>query len=548
MPRLFLLVLVTLTAAVIGGQAPARSESHSTLIASAKVAVVSTEAGRVQGFRKGGIFTFRGLPYAAAERFKAPGKVTPWSDVRPTLSFGNICPQPINSQLAEPQTFISDTRYWPASESCQNLNIWTPGLDGKKRPVMVWLHGGGFFSGSSMELPLYDGTNLSRKGDVVVVSLNHRLNVLGFLDLSAYGEDFKASGNIGMQDVVAALQWVRSNIVAFGGDSSNVTIFGQSGGGGKVLTLLAAPSAAGLFHKAVIQSGVMGGAEARAADPKVSRRVAELVFQHAGLASGDIKGLQALPYEQLSAAGAEALAEASKELAPGASGPLGFPRVNWGPVWDRAFLPSRPFAGEAPALAANIPLLIGSTLSEFQLINPRLRGRESWTDDQSMALLHEMYGDRTDAIAAAFRRAYPAMKPCDWPTVDFAGRAGALSVAALKAAQPAPVYNYVFAWASPILDGAWAAGHSTELAFVFNNAELGIQSSGGGEEVDLLTDRMSQAWINFARTGNPGHRGLPNWPRFTAQSPATMIFDNRPELKVAHDAELLTLLTRAPDR
>ncbi len=545
MTRLYL-VLATLAAIVICGQALPQPESQPTLIASAKVAVVSGDAGRVQGFKRNGIFTFRGLPYATAERFKPPGKVTPWPGVRPTLSYGNICPQPINPQLAEPQTFISDSRYWPASENCQNLNLWTPGLDGKKRPVIVWLHGGGFFAGSSMELPLYDGTNLSRKGDVVVVSLNHRLNILGFLDLSAYGEDFKASGNVGMQDVVAGLQWVRSNIAAFGGDPSNVTIFGQSGGGGKVLTLLAAPSAAGLFHKAVIQSGVMGPPDARALDQKVSRRVAELLFQHAGLGSGDIKGLQALSYEQLSAAGAKALADASKELAPGASGPLGFPRVNWGPVWDRAFLPSRPFAGEAPAIAANIPLLIGSTLSEFQLINPRLQGRASWTDDQSMAFLRQMYGDRTDAIAAAFRRAYPGMKPYDWPTVDFAGREGALSVAAMKAAQPAPVYNYLFAWASPVLDGAWAAGHSTELAFVFDNAELGIQSSGGGAEVDRLTDRISQAWINFARTGNPSHRGLPDWPRFTAQQPATMILQTRSELKVGHDAELVTLLTQAP--
>ncbi len=280
----------------------------------------------------------------------------------------------------------------------------------------------------------------------------------------------------------------------------------------------------------------------------MSRRVAELVFEHAGLAAGDIKRLQALSYEQLSAAGAKALAGASNELAPGASGPLGFPRVNWGPVWDHAFLPSRPFAGEAPATAADIPLLIGSTLTEFQLINPRLTGRERWTDEQSTAFLREMYGDRTDAIAAAYRRAYPRMKPYDWPTIDFAGRAGALSVATLKATQPAPVYNYLFAWSSPVLDGAWAAGHSTELAFVFNNAALGIQSSGGGAEVDRLTDRISQAWINFARTGNPGHRGLPDWPRFTSQSPATMIFQARPELKVGHDAELIALLTQGLPR
>jgi para-nitrobenzyl esterase len=516
------------------------------LVASAKVAVADSEGGKVQGFVREGITTFRGLPYATAERFEAPKKVPKWQGVRKAVSYGNICPQPVNPVLMEPQTFVSDNRFWPASENCQNLNIWTPKLDGRKRPVMVWLHGGGFFSGSSMELPIYDGTNLSRKGDVVVVSINHRLNVLGFLDLSKYGGGHEASGNVGMLDIVAALQWVRDNIASFGGDPANVTIFGQSGGGGKVATLLAAPAAQGLFQKAVIQSGVMGPPDGRAIDQKISRRVTELVFRNAGLADGDITGLKALSYEQLSAAGMKALQQASAEISPGASGPLGFPRVNWGPVFDHSFLPERPYAGTAPSVSARVPLLIGSTLSEFQLINPKLAGREHWSSDETGAFLKIGFGDRTYAMIAAFAKAYPGMKPYDYPTVDIGGRAGALAVAGMKAAQPAPVYNYLFAWRSPVLDYAWAAGHSADIAFVFDNAELGIQSSGGGPEVDRLTDKVSQAWINFARSGNPNHAGLPKWPAYTPANRATMIFDTRSQVRVGHDAELIGLATQAP--
>lgn len=532
-------------ALLVGPGAACAQPASSTLVASAKVAVATTEGGKVQGFVRSGIVTFRGLPYAKAQRFMPPAKADPWPGVRPTLSYGNVCPQPISPDIREPQAFISDTRYWPASENCQNLNVWTPALDGKKRPVMVWLHGGGFFSGSSMELPLYDGANLSRKGDVVVVSINHRLNILGFLDLSAYGPEYRSSGNVGMMDTVAALQWVRANIAAFGGDPDNVTIFGQSGGGAKVSTLLAAPSAKGLFGKAIVQSGAMGmiddGGQA------VTRRVAELVIAEAGLKPGDVEGLKALPYDQLVAAGNRALMAVSKERSTGAPGPLGFPRVNWGPVVDGAFLPEQPFGKGASPLSANVPLLIGSTLSEFQHFpSPLLVGRETWTEAQALDWVRKTSGDRAPAVAAAYRKAYPAMAPRDWPMIDITGRAGVLRAAGMKAAQPAPVYAYLFAWNAPVLDGAWAAGHSTELAFVFNNAELGIQSSGGGPAVDHLTAKTSQAWINFARTGNPGHPGLPAWPRFTAANPATMVFDDRPVVRVGNDADLISLSTPRP--
>ncbi len=524
----------------------AQSPASPRIVMQSGVAVTQTNAGKVQGLVRNGIQTFRGIPYATATRFDSAVRSKPWHDTRLAISYGNICRQPIDPVFREPQAFVSDWKFWPASENCLNLNVWTPKLDGKKRPVMVWLHGGGFFSGSSIELPYYDGENLSRRGDVVVVSVNHRLNALGFMDLSGYGNQYRGSANAGMSDIVTGLQWVRDNAAAFGGDPDNVTIFGQSGGGGKVVTLLAAPSAKGLFHKAIVMSGVMGPPQARAIDQQTARRVAALTFKHAGLRDGDVDGLRALPYDQLSAAGNKALEEAGRVAGQG--GPMlpGFPRIMWGPVHDRTFLPDRPFDGTAPAVSASIPLLIGSTLSEFQLINPALRGRAGWTDARAIEFARKNYGARADAVMATFRKAYPGLPLWEVGAIDPAGRNGALAVAAMKAAQPAPVYNYLFAWRSPVMDYAWSAGHTGDIAFYFDNAALGVQATGGGPQVDRLTGAISDAWIAFARTGNPGTRALPKWPVFSAAKPATMILDTRSRVAIGHDAALLDLLAGSP--
>jgi para-nitrobenzyl esterase len=540
-------LLAALAATTFVGQAAAQpaGEAAPSIVAGAGIAIAQTQLGKVQGFRDRGIVTFRGVPYAKAERFMPPGPATPWNGVRTALSYGSICPQPVAAPPNDIQTFISDGRYWPQSEDCQNLNIWTPAIDGKKRPVMVWLHGGGYFSGSSHENNVYDGRNLSQAGDVVVVSINHRLNILGFLDLSAYGDQYKSSGDVGMMDIVAALAWVRDNIAAVGGDPANVTIFGQSGGGGKVATLLAAPSAQGLFQKAVIQSGVAGGLEPDDGGQAITRRVAAMTFQNAGLEPGDVTALRALSYDRLAAAGAKALMDVSREKAGGGAGPLGFPTVNWGPVVDGVFLPEKPFGKTASPLSANVPLLIGSTLNEFQSLNPQLAGRANWTIDDFRAFLKRTHGDKADAVLAAYQSAYPGLKPGALAAVDPMFRSGALRAARLKADQSGPVYNYLFAWQSPILDGFWAAGHSMEVAFVFDNVERGRQSTGGGAEVANLSRQVSQAWINFARSGDPNHKGMPTWPRFTGRQPATMVFDTRSQVRVGHDAELIPLLAPA---
>jgi para-nitrobenzyl esterase len=534
----------TIVVLCLCGSVSAYAGDEKPLIAAgAGVAVVPTKAGSVQGFIREGIYTFRGIPYASAARFMPPQPVKPWSGTRLTLSYGNVCPQFVNPQLAEPQTFIADTRYWPASEDCQNLNIWSPGLQGsKRRPVMVWLHGGGFSSGSSMELPIYDGTNLSRKGDVVVVSINHRLNVLGFLDLSAYGETYSKSANVGMLDIVQALRWVQDNIALFGGDPGNVTIFGQSGGGAKVATLLESPQAKGLFHKAIIQSGSPGAMPSPYSNQSVATRVAARTLREAGLADTQIDQLKSIPYDLLLAAANRAMEAVYKEMQPPGAPQRRFGGLGWGPIVDGDFLPESPFASAAPRASKGVPLLLGSTLSEFQnLPNPKLHNHETWGEEEVRAYFRDLVGDKADQLIAAYRSAYPELEPKVWPLVDIMFRAGTLRTARLKAAQGDAVFNYIFAWRSPVLDYAWAAGHSTDIAFAFDNATLGAQASGGGRDVERLTDLVSQAWINFARTGDPNHPGLAHWPRFTEQIPATMVFEKIPKVRVGHDAELVRL-------
>jgi len=541
-PLLRLLKMILASALLVGSAGHADPQPSPRLVANHDTAIVATRAGRVQGFVREGITTFRGIPYATAERFQPPRAVAPWEGVRPALSWGTICPQAISSDLNEPQTFISDNQYWPASENCQTLNIWTPATDGKKRPVMVWLHGGGFFSGSSMEGPIYDGTNLSRKGDVTVVSLNHRLNVLGFLDMSAYGEEYSGSANAGMLDIVAALEWVRENIAAFGGNPDDVTIFGQSGGGAKVATLLTMPMANGLFDKAIIQSGAPGAMPSRYAEPDVAAKVAARTLEEAGLAAADAAELAKLPYDELEAAANRAMVAVSAEGDPGES-LVGLFGMSWAPVVDGVVLPETPFGKAAPSISKGIPLMLGSTLSEFQNFpNPELAGRENWDESETVAWYRQRHGERTDDLISAYREAYPEMPANQWPLVDTNARSAVVRTAGLKAAQGDPVFVYIFGWRSPILDYAWAAGHSTELPFMFDNAVLGVQSTGGGPVVDALTEEMSQAWINFARSSDPNGAGVPEWESWTAERPATMIFDTTSRVRIGHDAILIEMI------
>ena len=408
---------------------------------------------------------------------------------------------------------------------------------------MVWFHGGGFRDGSSIEQVAYDGENLSRAGDVVVVTVNHRLNVGGFLDLSAYGTTYKYSGNLGMLDLVAALRWVKDNIARFGGDPANVTIFGQSGGGGKVTTLLATPAASGLFHKAIIESGSLRNMGITLMTQNTSRRIAQLTLQNLGLDATQLDKLRTLPYSQLIAASDKALTTVGDEQ--GVHGLLGG-GISWSPVVDGDFIPAQPFDTAAPRQSRDVPILVGSTLNEFPMADfkPRTAGNRAWSDVQRMAYFHETYGSKADALPAAYRHAYPDMKASEWLYVDGTFRPGAVATAQLQADQhAAPVYLYLFSWTSPVLDGMGGAVHCAEIPFVFNNVAITEQISGGGPGAYAMARKISQAWINFARTGNPNNPALPRWPAFTRENGATMILDTNSIVRYHHDDELMALLS-----
>ena len=517
-----------------------QEEKSSELQTSAQSTLVQTDKGQVAGYIDNGIYTYKGIPYAKAERFMAPQPADSWDGVRSSRAYGPTAPQGKRmGWYSDEQAFSFNWDDGFPDENCLRVNVWTPGInDGKKRPVMVWLHGGGYSSGSGQELPSYDGASLARKGDVVVVTLNHRLNVLGFLDLSSFGEKYAYSGNAGLLDLVAALQWVQKNAEAFGGDASNVTIFGQSGGGGKVSTLLATPAAEGLFHKAIVQSGSM----LRTMDKKWSSKIGEAVVAE----FGSVEALVSAPYEKILAAGDRAIAKI-RPLAD-AEGFASF-IFGWAPTVEGKVLPAQPFDPQAPEQSKDVPVMLGTTIHEFSMSTyvPQLR---NITKEGAMEYLKaNKFGERIDEFVAIFEKTYPEYEPKDLFDTDIIFRPSTIAQADVKVAQQgAPVYMYMFAWESPVLDGILRSTHCMEIPFVFNNADLHASMTGGGEEAVALADKMSQAWINFARTGNPNTEDLPQWPEYNPEEGAMMIFDNNCEIKYNHDKELMEFIRQFPTR
>jgi para-nitrobenzyl esterase len=520
----------------------------TTVAAGSGKAVVETAGGKVGGYLRNTIYTYKGIPYAAPVggegRFMAPAKAKPWAGVRSSMHYGQVSPQVARTGWAnDEEAWLFNWDDGIPGEDCLRLNIWTPGInDNKKRPVMVWLHGGGFQAGSGQELPSYDGENLSRRGDVVVVSVNHRLGLLGYLNLGeAGGEKYAAAANAGQLDLVAALEWVRDNIGNFGGDPGNVTIFGQSGGGAKVSALMAMPAAKGLFHKAIVQSG----SGLRMAAPENTARLAAATLAELNLNNGSLDQLHKLPVQSLIAAGQAAV----RKLATPGGGLRVFQRRaernGWAPTVDGRHLPQHPFDPGAPALSAKVPMLIGTTLNEFTsgINNPKV---DAMSESEMATRVKEMYGDRSGAIIAAYRKIYPKASAFD--TYSFIAtvptRHNAVTQAELKAAQgTAPAYLYLFSWQTPVLDGRPRAFHCAELAFAFDNIDRCVNMTGGSPEARALAAKMSEAWIAFARSGNPNHAGLPKWQAFTEANGATMIFDSRCEVKSDPDREARRLIT-----
>ena len=532
------IVIALLAVQLLPGMVIGQRNTSVPIVTGSREAVAQTESGQVKGYIHNGIYTYKGIPYAKAERFMAPTKPDSWTGVRSSMSYGPVCPlMTPTTQVQDESEFVYHHDWGFPNEECLRVNIWspgvaTPGTDAKKRPVMVWLHGGGYSSGSSQELPSYDGENISKKGDVVLVSVNHRLNIIGFLDLSEYGEKYKSSANVGMMDLVAALQWVKANIANFGGDPNNVTIFGQSGGGGKVVTLMNTPSAKGLFHKAIAESGTAASFQEKA----MTKRLSAAVLEELGLQAAQVDDIQKIPYEKLAAAGTKAMqkvrAQLTSEGKPMTAG------AGWSPTHDGSFLPYQPSSPEALAISSSVPLLIGSTKNEFL---SSLGGLRNGSMDEVKSYLQKKYGEKTDAYIAAVKKAYPNdTKPTDLMDIDDRFRQNSVKYANLKSAtNTAPVYMYLFTWQSPVVDGAYKAIHCMEIPFAFNNISRCEEMTGGTKEAYVLADKMSSAWINFARTGNPNHKGLPAWQKYTAENGATMFFDNQCVEKYHHDKEFL---------
>ncbi len=505
------------------------------IIAPSSGNIAETTAGKVRGYSRNGIVSFKGIPYAGttagANRFQPPVKAAPWPGVRSSLYYGPVCPQgPRNGWNSDETAFMFEWDDGQPGEDCLRVNIWTPALDNKKRPVLFWIHGGGYSAGSGQELKSYDGENLARRGDAIVVSVNHRLNSLGYLNLAQFGEKWASAANAGMLDLVASLEWTRDNIAAFGGDAGNVTIFGQSGGGSKVGVLMAMPAAKGLFHRAIVQSG----SSMRQADPERSAKLSGAVLSELGVTA--IDALLALPAERIVMAGVEAV---RKLAPPGGNVPGSGMGYNWGPTVDGSILPAHSFDPGAPQQTANVPMIIGTVLNEFTtgIGRPEV---ESMTEPDAQQRLKQRFGDRGETAWFALRRVHPSMKPFDIYSILMSNtqRQNAITQAERKAALgAAPAYLYHFTWQTPVLDGRPRAFHCSELAFVFDNTDRCATMTGGTPEARALAGRMADAWIAFARKGNPNHPGLPVWPQFTAAGVQTMVFDNRCEVKLDPDGE-----------
>jgi para-nitrobenzyl esterase len=488
-------------------------------------ATVETDSGKLRGLTLSGVQAFKGIRYGAStageRRFMPPARPEPWTGLRDAFALGPRAPQLLSAfhGVVPPEVEVMD-RDEPMSEDCLRLNVWTPSVGrGHKRPVMVWLHGGGYTSGSGGFI-CYDGARLAARHDVVAITVNHRLTALGYLYLAGLGaERYAHTSNLGNLDIIAALEWVRDNIAAFGGDPRNVTIFGQSGGGGKVSSLMAMPAASGLFHRAIVQSG----AAVRGVAPEAASRSAEMYLERLHLKPSQVEQLQSIPFEQLIAV-----------TAASAGPPLTF-----APVVDGRSLPVNPFDPVAPAISANVPLLIGTVETEVtffprQILDPI--DAASLHAHVKQLLLHASDAQVGEVIEA-YRSGRPAASNTDLYLIiasDATFRAGVLTEADRKAEQgAAAVYQYYFTWRSPVRQGKLRSFHTVEIPFVFDNVDACPSMVGRGEDIHPLAAEVSGAWVAFARTGNPSHSDLPGWAPFDTTRRATMVLND--ECKLVDD-------------
>ncbi len=486
------------------------------------VPVLETTGGKLKGYFYNGEYIFKGVPYADADRFQMP-KETTWEGVKDASSYGFVCPLMMkdtpSAELMVPH------RYWPQDEHCQNLNIWTKTLDSKKKlPVIVWLHGGGYFAGSSIEQVAYDGFNMCMHGDVVVVSVNHRLNILGYLDLSPFGEKYANSGNAGHADMVAALKWVHNNIPLFGGDPENVTIFGQSGGGMKVADLMQIADADGLFHRGLIMSGVSSASLLPSCTGDGHAIVAALL-KELGLSEDEVEKLETVPFYELANAYTKAAPAIAMQGGYVGNGPL---------VGD--YYKGNPLDYGFREHAFEIPLMVGSVFGEFSFMAAEY-DKTKLSKEEAKAIVSAVYKEHTDEMIELFKEAFPGKAATDLLAMDRVMRQPSKQLAKLHAkGEKAGAYLYDFALEFPIHHNkiAW---HCSDIPFFFHNTDL-VEVCQIPETGERLESQMFESFMSFAKTGKPGSDKLPEWKAVTAEEEPTMIFDRECELRYNFDDKL----------
>ena len=481
--------------------------------------VADTTFGKIRGVNANGICMFKGIPYGAStagkNRFMPPASPVRWTGVKDTLEFGYSAPQNEPGKLVvTSDVAVAGAGLTAESEDCLVLNVWTPAVsDGRKRPVMFWCHGGGFSNGSGSS-PITDGANLARRGDVVVVTVNHRLNVLGFANLTECGPEFAQSGDAGMLDLVQALTWVRDNISEFGGDPSMVTVFGQSGGGRKVATLLAMPAAKGLFHRAIIESGPA----IKLVDPEDGKRAASALLSSLNLSKSQVRELQALPVDRIMTA----YFAVTRSLTGNQM------NVGFAPTVDGTILPQHPFHPAASAVSATVPLMIGCARTE--LTTRADEAAFSLSDAAMRERVQRLVGNHAETVINVYRKANPGATPSDiyfLISSDQAYGAPTMKVAERRAALgQGPVYLYYFCWESPMDGGRLRSPHTVEIPFVFDTVKA-ANLTKNSPDAQALADKVSDAWIAFARRGDPNTPKLPRWPAFDPAKRPTMVFNNQ---------------------
>ncbi|MDD3403507.1 MAG: carboxylesterase family protein [Hespellia sp.] len=505
--------------------------------------IVKTKQGKLHGYQEDDVFHFYGIRYGTAKRFELPEAEKPWNGVRDAKAYGYICPlmpeppaREDDPMAAPGNSFEMPHVYWPMSEQCLYLNVWTKHIEkDAKKPVMVWLHGGGYAAGSSVEIPAYNGHNLSDYGDVVIVNLNHRLNCIGFLDLSSYGEKYKYSGCAGMADIVLALQWVKENIAAFGGDPQNVTVAGQSGGGGKAVTLLQMPVADGLYQKVISQSGALRNRpdsnveQEKAHWQELGKKTVEML----GLKEDTIDQICEMDYDTLAAAAVKA----GKEL--GLQGGM----MLYEPSPVEGF-----YTGPATVVGfreetKEIPIMAGTMLGEFSFMH-YLGDKSKYMETEKLNILEQTYGERTMAVVNQFRAIYPKLDILYALSVDTLFRIPAISFLNKRISfTNKPCYNYMMDFIIPYMGGL-VPWHCGDIPFVFRNVEMEPAQCTGYEYTEKLQNQVSDAWIAFMQTGNPSTDEL-MWKPYRKDDPCRMKFAEECGMEEKDDSELLRLVAKS---